>query len=256
MAVTATVSDVARSIRAVVSTEVTAELTDLLAYASGEVTRIAPNAPDAAHNRAAIAIVGYIYDRPTAGRAMLYSNVLRNSGAGAMLLPYRTHRAGSTGKAGALEGVTQDVVGGVFDGFNLPAPAVAFRIGWSQTMVKLGAVFTRANDHPIDGANVGDTDGLAVPPFPPAINTDEELHLWIWVAGDPLISALVDEFDTSYLEFMTDEGALSLEGVAGTAYVSFNRFFSLEGLILKVVIPGEVIASRAWVTEQLARAQA
>ena len=101
MAVTATVGDVSRSIRAVDSTDVTAELTDLLAYASAEVTRIAPLAPDAVHDRAAISIVGYLYDRPTAGREMAYANVVRNSGAGAMLLPYRTHRGGSTAKAEA-----------------------------------------------------------------------------------------------------------------------------------------------------------
>ena len=99
MAVTATVSDVARSIRAVDSTDVTAELTALLDYATAEVTRIAPNAPAVVHNRASIAVVGYIYDRPTAGREMAYANVIRNSGAGAMLLPYRHHRGGSTAKA-------------------------------------------------------------------------------------------------------------------------------------------------------------
>ena len=96
MAVRATVSDVARSIRAVASPDVLAELGDLLEYASAEVKRIAPSAGYKVHNRAAIAIVGYIYDRPTAGREMAYANAVRNSGAGAMLLPYRTHRGGST----------------------------------------------------------------------------------------------------------------------------------------------------------------
>ena len=99
MAVTAAVSDVARSIRAVDSSDVLAELTDLLAYASAEVTRIAPLAPDSVHNRAATSIVSYIYDRPTTGRMTDYANVIRNSGAGAMLLPYRTHRGGSTATA-------------------------------------------------------------------------------------------------------------------------------------------------------------
>ena len=99
MTVTATVSDVARSIRAVDSTDVLAELTALLDYATAEVTRIAPNAPAVVHNRASIAIVGYLYDRPTAGRMMTYSNSIRNSGAGAMLLPYRHHRGGSTATA-------------------------------------------------------------------------------------------------------------------------------------------------------------
>ena len=101
MAVSVSVSDVARSIRAVVSPDVTAELADLLAYASGEVQRIAPLAPDAAHNRAAVSICGYIFDRPTSGRETAYANVVRNSGAGAMLLPYRAHRGGSTSKAEA-----------------------------------------------------------------------------------------------------------------------------------------------------------
>ena len=101
MAVDATVSDVSRSIRAVDSADVTEELADLLAYASIEVTRIAPLAPDVVHNRAAIAVVGYLYDRPTAGREMAYANVVRNSGAGAMLLPYRVHRGGSTATAEA-----------------------------------------------------------------------------------------------------------------------------------------------------------
>ena len=101
MAVSATVSDVARSIRAVDSPDVMAEIADLLAYASAEVTRIAPLAPDVVHNRAAISVVGYLYDRGTAGREMAYANVVRNSGAGAMLLPYRTHRGGSTATAEA-----------------------------------------------------------------------------------------------------------------------------------------------------------
>ena len=55
MALTATVADVSRSIRAVDSPDVLAELEDLLAYASAEVTRIAPLAPDVVHNRAATA---------------------------------------------------------------------------------------------------------------------------------------------------------------------------------------------------------
>ena len=103
MAVTATVSDVARSIRAVASTDVLAELADLLAYASAEVVRIAPLAPDAVHNRAAVSIVGYIYDKPTSGLKTIYSasNSIRNSGAGAMLMPYRRHRGGSTATAEA-----------------------------------------------------------------------------------------------------------------------------------------------------------
>ena len=96
MAVTVTVLEVARSIRAVETPAVLAELTQLLAYATEEVTRIAPWASEVVMNRASIAIVGYIYDKPTSSRDTSYSNVVRNSGAGAMLLPYRSHRAGTT----------------------------------------------------------------------------------------------------------------------------------------------------------------
>ena len=105
MAISVTVAEVARSIRAADSAEVTAELTALLAYATQEVTRIAPSAVDTAHNRAAIAVCGYIYDRPTASADMAFANVLRNSGAGAILLPYRAHRAGTTAET-ADAGVT------------------------------------------------------------------------------------------------------------------------------------------------------
>ena len=99
MAVTVVVADVARSIRAVASAIVTTELTHLLEYASAECIRIAPDAPDVVHNRAAIAIVGYLFDRPTSAREQGFANVLRNSGAGAMLLPYRAHRGGTTAEA-------------------------------------------------------------------------------------------------------------------------------------------------------------
>ena len=98
MAVTVTSADVARAIRAVVSTEVTEELTGLLAYARNEVVRIAPLAPDIVHDRAAILTVGYIYDKPTAARGQAYANALRHSGAKIMLLPYRVHRAGPTSR--------------------------------------------------------------------------------------------------------------------------------------------------------------
>ena len=99
MSVTATIPEIVRSIRAVDNPAVTAVLTVYLGYATTEVTRIAPTAPDVVHNRAATSIVGYLYDRPTAWRMMAFSNVIRNSGAGAMLLPYRAHRAGTTAEA-------------------------------------------------------------------------------------------------------------------------------------------------------------
>ena len=96
MAVTVTSTDVARAIRAVVSTEVTEELTGLLAYARNEVVRIAPGAPDVVHDRAVILAVGYIYDKPTAARGLAYANALRHSGA-------KCHAASLSGTSGRAD---------------------------------------------------------------------------------------------------------------------------------------------------------
>ena len=42
-----------------------------------------------------IGLSGYLFDQPNAGRGSTYANALRNSGAAAILMPYRVHRAGS-----------------------------------------------------------------------------------------------------------------------------------------------------------------
>ena len=47
----------------------------------------------------------------------------------------------------ANEGIGAGSVVDVVDG-RLPAPAVAFRIGWSQTQTAAASIFTRAGDHP------------------------------------------------------------------------------------------------------------
>ena len=78
------------------------------------------------------------------------------------------------------------IVAGVEDG-RLPADPVAMRLGWSQSRVFAAGTFTRAEDHPIDGAVEGTSDGLILPPFPPALATDETLYLGIWIAGDPSV---------------------------------------------------------------------
>ena len=96
MAVTVDVDGLLRSTRAVDSAEVRAELAELLEYATVEVVRIAPTAPTAIHNRAVVMVVSQLYDRPTSTRGTGHANVLRNSGAQSVLLPYRAHRAGTT----------------------------------------------------------------------------------------------------------------------------------------------------------------
>ena len=58
------------------------------------------------------------------------------------------------------------------------------RIGWNQSRAITAAVFTRAGQHPQDGAVQGMTMGLDVPPAPPALAGDPTLYLAVWLAGD------------------------------------------------------------------------
>lgn len=94
MAVTLTAAALAAAIRLGNSAEETAEATRLLSYTTEAVTKHAPDATDAAHNEAAIRLAGYLYDQPNAARSVGHADALRNSGARAILLPHRVHRAG------------------------------------------------------------------------------------------------------------------------------------------------------------------
>ena len=70
------------------------EVDHLLAEATEAVIRLCPIAPDVIHNMAVWRYASYSYDRPFASQSTRFSNVMRNSGAGAALLPYREHRLG------------------------------------------------------------------------------------------------------------------------------------------------------------------
>ena len=97
MAVTLSAEELAGALRLGDSSEELAEVTRLLAYCAGAVTKHVADAPDFAHNEATRRLAGYLYDQPEAGRGDAYANGLRNSGAASMLLPYRIHRAGFAG---------------------------------------------------------------------------------------------------------------------------------------------------------------
>lgn len=96
MAVTRTATELAAALRLGSTTEETAQATRLLATATAAVTKHAPDAPDAIQDEAVIRVAGYLFDAPTAARGAGYGDILRNSGALALLLPYRVHRAGTT----------------------------------------------------------------------------------------------------------------------------------------------------------------
>ena len=90
-------SDIATALRLPsTGTEVTYALTKLLPIAVAIIEKRAPNAPESIKDQAALLIVGYIFDRPTAAREG-YGSILRSSGAGDLLLPWVAIRAKSTG---------------------------------------------------------------------------------------------------------------------------------------------------------------
>ena len=101
MAVTITVAELASAVRIGDSTEETAQVTRLLAYATTAIERHLGDeyavTPAAVVDEAVVRVVGYLYDQPTASRGAAFANAIRNSGAGRMLLPYVVHRAGPVG---------------------------------------------------------------------------------------------------------------------------------------------------------------
>ena len=103
MALTLTQAELSAAIRLGDSAEETAESTRLLAYVTEAITRHLGDAyeaaPEAIVNEAAIRLAAYLFDMPNAGRGLSYANAGRNSGAWTILLPFRVHRAGSTGEA-------------------------------------------------------------------------------------------------------------------------------------------------------------
>ena len=67
-------------------------MTRLLAVSTELVERYAPDAPIAVQNEACVRISGYLYDAPPVGREELYANAAANSGARALLAPWRPIR--------------------------------------------------------------------------------------------------------------------------------------------------------------------
>ena len=111
MAVTLTIAGLSGALRLSDDAAEQAEAMRLLAYATEAIEQNSPNAPEATQNEAVIRLAAYLYDQPNAGRGLSYANALRNSGAAMILLPYRVHRAGSTGEAVAAAQAAMGSVG-------------------------------------------------------------------------------------------------------------------------------------------------
>ena len=61
------------------------------------VLKYAPEAPEAIRDEAGTRLAGYLLDAPPAAPGDGYANALRNSGAEALLAPWRIRRAGAIG---------------------------------------------------------------------------------------------------------------------------------------------------------------
>ena len=111
VAVTLTQAELAAALRLSDSPEELAESTRILSYVTTAIAKHSADAPDAISNEAAVRLGSYLYDQPTAAQGSGYANALRNSGAAAILLPYRIHRAGLTDSETVA--AAQDAVGTV-----------------------------------------------------------------------------------------------------------------------------------------------
>ena len=93
MAVNIGVAALSEAIRVGDSSAEHAEVTRLLAFATTAISRhlgdAYATAPDEVVNEACVRYCGFLYDQPTASRGRAFSNALVNSGAAAILLPYR-----------------------------------------------------------------------------------------------------------------------------------------------------------------------
>ena len=137
----------------------------------------------------------------------------------------------------------------------LPVGTIALRLGWAQGQTPTDTIFTRAGNHPIDGAAVGTVAGLAVPVFPPALNTDPSLYLFIWIgtAQVNIADIRLSGGGGTLIGSISNGAAYNLEGVAGTVYVSNQRLSpGLSAFQISAVVGGDLIASQPWVTEQIA----
>ena len=131
----------------------------------------------------------------------------------------------------------EDIVN-VLDG-RLPGLPVAMRLGWSQSRMFTELDFDRPLP-PIGGSIAGMSDGLAAPPFPPAIASDPTLFLGIWLAGDPDVAELPAGFAVA------DKSAITVDGAAGVYFASTERLpASVAGDVFKVFLVGDRIVTES-----------
>ena len=275
MAVTIAALDLAAALRAADGTTpleapLDAIFSRLLGAVATVVETYAPDAPDAIQNEAAIRFGGWLYDA-VPGRSQ--ANGMDLSGARALLGPYRVRRALPLAEPGMAAGVTLDDaaiqaaidaavaahraivaahhaqgsagVVNVTDG-RLPAGDVVMRLGWRQSQDLTDSVFTRADDHPTDGAAEGESSGLNPPVFPPGLNTDPDLYLFVWVAAPVVdVQGILFAGDNASDAF-SDPAAYTYDGTPGSFMVSNQRLSAgAAAFAVRVIVAGVLIAKQS-----------
>lgn len=196
MAVTLDVAGVRGALRLGDSAEETAEATRLLAYATEAISRHLGDAyadtPAVIVNEGALRLAAFLYDQPNAGRGVAYANAMRSSGAGAILLPYRIHRAGSTAEAVAA---AQEAMGSPGN----PVIDVSVSLADGTLTVTFADGTTRVESLPAGGGGGVDQaarDAAAsntaklMPPSPAEAANAQSTTIRGWTAG--LIRTLVE----------------------------------------------------------------
>ena len=103
-----TAAELAVQIRVGDTADEMAIVSRLLTTCQTTINHQVPNAPEEIRDEAVIRMAAYLYDQPHAGRGANFANAYRHSGAAALLLPWRIHRAGSIEDAIAA---TQSAIG-------------------------------------------------------------------------------------------------------------------------------------------------
>lgn len=276
MAVTLTAQQLAYRLRLVADTDTDlaepqlSVVNAVLSAATALVLEYAPTAPDAIHNEAATRLAGFLYDAPP-GASTRFQNAMQQSGAVALLGSYRVRRAAALEDSARsdtrdldlldmIQALTARVVeleagGGavVAESARLPVDTAIMRLGWAQSQIVDDSYFIRANTHPADGAAVGTVTGLNPPPFPPALNTDLSLYLYIWIAAPIANIGDVRLAGSTILTAVSSAMPYTLEGVAGTLYISNQRLSAgTSAFRVSAVVAGALIASQPWVLQQIA----
>ena len=113
MAITTTIDELVNDVRVVDVPTERAKLQRLMDFYSVAVLRLAPDAPDVAHDMALRQAVGYAFDAPAAAAGARFANVIRFSGAASTLLPWRQHGGGGDGEAPTPAAAAGNAVTGI-----------------------------------------------------------------------------------------------------------------------------------------------